>query len=215
MRDFQRLERVCIQPEVLLGGCCGDSPAPFQLIDTLPPSLKSLTLYGDEGLARNKTLSQQIQSILATTQFPRLGHLMLESTFDGIHCYTDPVDPPHADVEQACRRSGRKYESMPASLCKKGGIGSAYYRQVEENRLQMGQKLGKIRYAVREYLSRLRERAADHRDATVHPHELSLEDLDTYELPWEDLTAETLYPDTDNDMELDYEVSSSDYDSEI
>ena len=36
LRAFERLKSLRIQPEVLLGGCCGDDIATFRLRDTLP-----------------------------------------------------------------------------------------------------------------------------------------------------------------------------------
>ncbi|RYP65601.1 hypothetical protein DL769_006264 [Monosporascus sp. CRB-8-3] len=205
MQGFKRLKRLYIQPEVLLGGCCGDDLAPFHLRDTLPPNLESLTFYGDEGLALNKTLSRQLQDVMASTDFPRLGHFALEMTFGCINCYTDPADPPHDEVEQACRESGRKYETKHASFCTKGGIGRRYYRHVVEKRLQMIKKLEAVRFALTEYLSRLGESTNKDGDSTADRHELSSKDLDTYELPWDELTVAVLYPEEETDSEWDYE----------
>lgn len=48
LHSFKPLESLCIQPEVLLGGCCESLVAPFRLKDTKPSALESLTFYGDE-----------------------------------------------------------------------------------------------------------------------------------------------------------------------
>ncbi|KAF2174710.1 hypothetical protein K469DRAFT_771533 [Zopfia rhizophila CBS 207.26] len=127
MQGFKRLERLYIQPEVLLGGYCGDDLAPFRLRDTLPPNLKSLTVYGDEGMAQNKALGRQLQDVVTSTNFPRLSRVILEMTSDDIGCYTDPADPPHDEVERACRESGIEFETKHAFSLTKGGIGRRYY----------------------------------------------------------------------------------------
>jgi hypothetical protein len=114
IQHFTRLRRLCIQPEVLLGGCCGGSYAPFQLKDTLPPGLRSLTLYGEEGLVQNPTLSQQLRDVLNSTSFPLLDHIALESTYHGAGLYETNINPPHYDVERACKDNGRNYETGAA-----------------------------------------------------------------------------------------------------
>jgi hypothetical protein len=112
MRGFKRLQTLCIQPEVILGGCCKADYAPFQLRDTLPPNLRSLTLFGEEGLCRNKTLGRQIQDVLEGTDFTMLGHIALEAITDYVvGNFTDPADPPHDQVRRACQGTGRRYET--------------------------------------------------------------------------------------------------------
>jgi hypothetical protein len=123
MQGFKSLESLCIQPEVLLGGCCGDDWAPYPLRDTLPLNIKALTFYGVEGLSLNKTLAPQLKDVIMSTDFPRLGFVALEMTSEYIHCYLDPASPPHDAVEQACRERCIKYETKQASSCTKGGIG--------------------------------------------------------------------------------------------
>lgn len=205
MKAFKRLKSLQIQPEILLGGCCRDDLAPFHLKDTLPPCLESLIVYGDEGLALNKTLSRQLQNVLSSTDFPRLDNIALEATFDYIFCYTDPADPPHQEVEQSCRRRNRKYETKQATSCSKGGIGRRYYQHVKEERLRMLQKLQAVRFALTEYLIDLRESTGVEWNSAVNQPGLSLEDLDTYELPWDELTTEALFPDEESGSEWDDE----------
>jgi hypothetical protein len=155
MQGFKRLESLCIQPEVLLGGCCDDDLAPYHLRDTLPPNIKSLTFYDDEGLSLNKNLAPQLKDVIMSTNFPRLDYVALETTSECIRHYIDPANPPHDAVEQACRERGIKYETKQASSCTKGGVGHRYYRYAAQKRLQMSMKLDEARYALTAYLHRL------------------------------------------------------------
>ncbi|KAF4212729.1 hypothetical protein CNMCM5878_000814 [Aspergillus fumigatiaffinis] len=211
LKGFRRLESLCIQPEVLLGGCCGDDLAPYSLRDTLPPNIKTLTFYGDEGLSLNKNLAPQLKDVIMSTDFPRLGYVALEVTSEYIRHYIDPADPPHDAVEQACRERGIKYETKQASSCTKGGIESRYYRYVVQRRLQMLNKLEEVRYALTEYLYRLGKSTFKDEASTGDRPKLSFEDLDTYELPWDKLTSAVLYPKAESESEWHSDVSSSEY----
>jgi hypothetical protein len=199
MQGFKRLRSLCIQPEALLGGCCGDDYAPFHLRDTLPQSLESLTLYGDEGLSRNKTLGRQLRDVVADTEgFPLLSHVALEATSDKIQNYTDPADPPHDEVERACRESGRRYETLAASSCTKGGLGRPYYRERKEERDENNWMMSRVGRALVTHLTRLRREAGDAEGGSaavigIDRSGLSSEDLDTYELPWDELCPEEQY----------------------
>lgn len=217
LHAFRRLKSLRIQPEVLLGGCCGNDMAPFSLRDTLPPNLESLTIYGDEGLALNKSLGEQLQEVLTSTNFPGLNHVILEETFNDIRCYIDPAHPPHEEVKRVCRERGVHFETKRGHSLSKGGIGLRYYRYVKQMRLQMDAKLQKVRYAVSERLYRLSETmSAD----SSHQPELSSDDLDSYELPWDELTEEVLYPEATYEAERDSEewdldeLDSEDVDSQ-
>ncbi|KAL4864642.1 hypothetical protein BDV12DRAFT_200884 [Aspergillus spectabilis] len=209
MQGFKRLESLCIQPEVLLGGCYEDVLAPYQLKNILPPTLKSLTFYGDEGLALNKTLARQLQDVILSSDFPLLGYVALEMSFKHIHCYLDPTTPPHDAVEQACRARGIKYETKQASSCTKGGIGCRYYRDVAEKRLQISKKLAAVRYALTAHLYRLGESTFKASGSNGDRPELTSDNLDTYELPWDELTSEVLYPRAESESEWLSEVSVS------
>lgn len=191
--------------------------APFSLRDTLPPNLESLTIYGDEGLALNKSLGEQLQEVLTSTNFPGLNHVILEETFNDIRCYIDPAHPPHEEVKRVCRERGVHFETKRGHSLSKGGIGLRYYRYVKQMRLQMDAKLQKVRYAVSERLYRLSETmSAD----SSHQPELSSDDLDSYELPWDELTEEVLYPEATYEAERDSEewdldeLDSEDVDSQ-
>ncbi|KAI6080130.1 hypothetical protein F4821DRAFT_252239 [Hypoxylon rubiginosum] len=200
MQEFERLERLSIQPEVLLGGCCGDDVAPFQMRDTLPSSLKSLIFYGDEGLALNKTIGRQVRDVVTNTDFRRLRHVALEITFDYIGCYTNPADPPHVAVEQICQEMGVNYETIRALSCAKGGLGRRYYSYVKGKRLENVDKLETIRYALSQYLYKLRDPDYQGRE-DADPPQISLDDLDTYELPWDELTKKASYSDYSDDVD--------------
>ncbi|KAF4240503.1 hypothetical protein CNMCM8980_001152 [Aspergillus fumigatiaffinis] len=211
MQGFKRLETLCIQPEVLLGGCCDEDLAPYGLRDTLPPNLKSLTFYGDEGLSLNKNLAPQLKDVIMSTDFPRLAYIALEMTSEYIRHYIDPANPPHDAVEQACRERAIKYETRQASSCTKGGIGSQYYRYVAQKRLQMLKKLDEVRYALTAYLHRLGESTFKDEASTGDRPKLSFDDLDTYELPWDELTSAVLYPEAESESEWHSEGPSSEY----
>ncbi|KAF2814414.1 uncharacterized protein BDZ99DRAFT_237030 [Mytilinidion resinicola] len=132
LRAFTRLKSLCVQAEALLGGYCEDDLAPFRLKDTLPPNLESLTIYGDEGLSTNKTLGEQLQEVVRSADFPRLNRVVLETTSDGIDCYTYPAAPPHEEVERVCRERGVQFKTMKTSSLTRGGIGLRYYRYVKK-----------------------------------------------------------------------------------
>lgn len=204
MCGFKALKYLSIQPEVLLGGCCGDDLAPFNLKDTLPPQLESITLYGEEGLVDMEDLGAQLQDVIASTNFRSLGCIALEDTPKVRNRYFRYPVLPHWEVYQACRKSGKRYEERPHSSCTKGGLGRRYYRYVVEKREQMEEKLVDIRFAVREYLIRMGKSTHDDGDFPVGVDDLSSEDLDTYELPWDELTRDKLYGDVDADRFFDF-----------
>lgn len=185
---------------MLLGGCCGDDLAPFNLKDTLPPQLESVTLYGDEGLVSMESLGAQLLDVIASTNFRSLGCIALEDTSKVRKSFLHSPAPPHFEVYEACGKTGKRYEEIRPSSCTKGGRGRRYYRYVVEKRQQMEERLGDIRFAVGEYLQRMGRSTHDNGDFPVGPDDLSSEDLDTYELPWHELTRE----DVDADKFFDF-----------
>lgn len=64
-----------VQVELLFSGFCRDELAPYDLKDTLPPTLKSGILYVHEGYGKKKITRQ----IHGNTDFPRLSCLALEA----------------------------------------------------------------------------------------------------------------------------------------
>jgi hypothetical protein len=205
MQGFKQLEYLSIQPEVLIGGCCGDDIASFRLRDTLPSSLKSFTVYGEEGLATNKTIGQQLQDLVASTEFPRLKHIVLEEKCQHLYHYVDPVEPPHEKVEIACKEHGITFETKRDYSLSKGGFGGRYYSSEQKSRLRMAKKLETVRYALTEHLSRLRQVASAGARSAISRLELSSDDLDTYELLWDELTEEALYGKNKYTSQLDFD----------
>ncbi|EQL30390.1 hypothetical protein BDFG_07080 [Blastomyces dermatitidis ATCC 26199] len=118
-----------------------------------------------------------------------------------------PTQPTHRTRkwERACRERSIMYETKQASSCTKGGIGCRYYRQVEDKRLQMSSKLEAVRYAMTEYLYLLGKSTSKDEESTHGKPEFSSDSLDTYELPWDELTTAVLYPRDESELEWDFE----------
>lgn len=76
--EFTRLKHLCIQVEVILGGCCHAPVAPFRLRHTLPSSLESLTLYGEKGFEAGdiSDLPMQVMEVV-NGEFPALRLIIL------------------------------------------------------------------------------------------------------------------------------------------
>jgi hypothetical protein len=174
IRGFKSLKHLYIQPEVLLSRCCGDGLAPFNLKDTLPPQLESITLYGDEGLVNMESFGAQLQNMIASTNFRSLRCIALEDTSKVRNYYLHYPVPPHLEVYQACRKSSKRYKQKLPSSCTKGGIGRRYYRCVVEKRQQMEEKPGDISFAVGEYSKRMGKSTHDDGDFPVGLDDLSL-----------------------------------------
>ncbi|PKX88396.1 uncharacterized protein P174DRAFT_436247 [Aspergillus novofumigatus IBT 16806] len=94
-----------------------------------------------------------------------------------------------------------------ASLCTKGGIGSRYYQYVAQKRLHMSKKLEEVRYALTAYLHWLGESTRKDKTSTGDLPKLSFHDLDTYELPWDELSSAVLYPIAGSESEWQSDVS--------
>lgn len=201
MRGFKSLKHLYIQPEVVLGGCCGDGLAPFNLKDTLPPQLESVTFYGDEGLVQMESFEAQLQDVIASTDFRSLSCVALEDTSNVRNYYFKFQNPrtPHFGIYQACKESSKRYEQKLPSSCTKGGKGRRYYQYVVKKREQMEEKLGDVRFAVGEHLKRMGK--STHKDGLDN---FSSDDLDTYELPWDELTLSKLHEKVDADKLFDF-----------
>jgi hypothetical protein len=210
MRRFTRLRHLYIQPEVVLGGCCTGELAPFRLKDTLPPNLESLVLYGYEGLVFIKNLAQQLEEVVTSPDFPLLGDVALEMKVPrpGWYC-TRPTDSlPHHEVRRACREVGKKYETKDSLSFIKGGVGLPYYRHLELKRRRMATKLYWVGSALTKYISGLLPSSDSDGASTPEYWEPSVDDLDTYELPWDELIHKDLYlreePESDTDREIEW-----------
>ncbi|RMJ21576.1 hypothetical protein PHISP_07556 [Aspergillus sp. HF37] len=143
LRGLQRLKHLSIQAEMILGGCCDEPLAPFRLRDTLPSTLKSLTLYGDEGFRVIGDLAKQLIEVVDSGEFPDLNSIILEKT--KYVCDNSMVLVlSYAELQTACRENGVDFKIE------------------EHDRLSMG---GKIRDAWEEDMkkdARYRNKAVDH-----------------------------------------------------
>ena len=102
LSGFEQLETLSIQPEALLGGCCGAERAPFQLRDTLPPSLRSLTLYDlEETNDHYAALETQLIEVVGDKRYTFLRSIVLE---DELQSWWDPDESTcHTKtLKQAC-----------------------------------------------------------------------------------------------------------------
>lgn len=104
LRGFTRLRHLCIQVEVILGGCCDAPVAPFRLRDTLPSSLESLTLYGEEGFGVISDLPMQLMEIV-NGEFPALSLIVLEE-LEYLRDDNKDLKLPYQAVEKACQEKG-------------------------------------------------------------------------------------------------------------
>ena len=104
LSGFERLETLSIQPEALIGGCCGAERAPFQLKDTLPPSLSSLTLYNpEEANGVYAALPSQLIQVVGDKRYVFLRSIALE---DELQSWWDSESICHAEkLKQACKEA--------------------------------------------------------------------------------------------------------------
>lgn len=104
---------------MLLGGCCESPRAPFRLKDTLPSTLESLTVYGEEGFNVIDDLCVQLQEVLDCGIFPSLAAISLESMkvlFDN-----SDLKPPYQIVEHKCKARGILFRIEKSDQLRKGG----------------------------------------------------------------------------------------------
>ncbi|KAK5658485.1 hypothetical protein OQA88_1874 [Cercophora sp. LCS_1] len=191
LQGFKALQHLSVQTSTLLG-CCRDHIAPFLLKDTLPHSLKSLTLYSEEEMQRRDIVSL-LRDVFDDDSFPLLTRVALEEPFFAFK-YSDKIRP-HDEVKQLCEERGRKYETKKASYeagrsphATKGGLESQRYNDlVKIPRETTCYKMAAVRFALQRYLFWLRTTSkADGSDK--EKTKFSVEDLDTFELPWVGLT---------------------------
>jgi hypothetical protein len=137
---LKKLNRLSIQPETLLGGCFGDPMAPFCLRETLPPTLKDLTFYGDEGLLRNEGLGDQICKVVESPDFMRLKSIVLEDVSHLNHHRVDPIQLPYQKVKQACRERMIGYRKVKGKKLLKGGSSLPCFRKASVMRINKSDK---------------------------------------------------------------------------
>jgi hypothetical protein len=168
--SFRKLKHLAAQIEILLGGCCGEPRAPFRLKDTIPTSIESLTLYGDEGFTVHTDLAVQLKEIVTGSvddfTFPHLTSIALDDsdvlyTNDGIN-----INPVYLDLATACKTRGVKLR-IEETFNSIGSI-NCYHRLWGES-LYM-QEDGEARHSA---ASETRKRLRD-------PVELLLKDDDVY-----------------------------------
>ncbi|KAL2815974.1 hypothetical protein BJX63DRAFT_154126 [Aspergillus granulosus] len=119
---FRKLKHLAIQAEILLGGCCGEPRATFRLKDTLPSSIQSLILYGDEGFTIHTDLAAQLKELVTGNNFPFLSSILLD---DSHVLYTDDgisIKPAYQDLIDICKAQGIRIcvEESSSTL---GGVG--------------------------------------------------------------------------------------------
>lgn len=119
LRSFTNLKHLCIQVEMLLGGCCDSPLAPFRLKDTLPSTLQTLVLYGEEGYDIIHDLSLQVQE-LTSGDFPLLESITME--FQGPVCdLNGHMTPPYQDLKEKCKGKGINFSIGEIDEFRKGG----------------------------------------------------------------------------------------------
>jgi hypothetical protein len=99
--------------------------APFRLKDTLPPNLKSLTLYAGEALEQDQGVGWQLQDVLLGASFPCLEHIILQESFYFALGRSDGGTWPDI-IERACIGKGIRFELKRESQLSKGGYGLRY-----------------------------------------------------------------------------------------
>ena len=136
LRAFKRLNHLCIQPETLIGGCCGEPMAPFRLRDTLPLTLNNLTFYGADLLLRNESLGDQICEVLESSDFIQLTTVLLEDLSCVNICYEFPVHLTYSKVQRACGKRKVSYRKVNGNELRKGGSELPYFREALEMQME-------------------------------------------------------------------------------
>jgi hypothetical protein len=114
--------------------------ASFRLRDTLPPTLKNLTFYGDEGLLRNESLGDQICEVLESSDFIQLTSILLEDVSHLNRYYTPPNQLPYWKVKRACRERMVSYQEVEGKALLKGGSQLPCFRKAFKMRREREDK---------------------------------------------------------------------------
>lgn len=154
LSGFERLETLSIQPEALIGGCCGAERAPFQLKDTLPPSLRILTLYDtEEANGVYAALPSQLIQVVGDKRYAFLRSIALE---DESRSWWESESICHAKkVEQACKEAkvglhiyqgDTSHDERIACFPNMPGLERAifYHEESDFSKYRMGGKLRQI-----------------------------------------------------------------------
>jgi hypothetical protein len=130
LREFERLKKVCIQPEALLGGCFGEPKAPFRLKDTLPASIESLTFYGINGLILDLGLAEQFREILLSGDFTHLKSIVFEDVSEFVSCFIPSyVSRPSQAVKEICKEARVTFRERKGYHFLKGGKRLPWFMQ--------------------------------------------------------------------------------------
>lgn len=197
LRDFQCLEHLCIQPEVLLRACCSEEVARVGLEEVLPPTLQSLTLYGHKELAKNKTVEMQLRDIVTGEGFPFLDRIILEKSplsYGVVNPFVDPADPPYGVLKQVCEEHGIEFQTIRAPSHRKGEHGHYRFQPVLDRRMEMCE-LDETESVLHKHLTRL-GRPNGYVGFNEGRLRIILDSLDTFELPWDELTRNALHPES-------------------
>lgn len=121
MKGFKRLHSLCIQPEMLIGGCCGESFGPYRMADVLPPNLRSLTVYTVEGMITDMTPHSESQHLAMSTDYPHLTNFTLEWNMTGSVTRNKIISSVYEEVERTFERYGLELvKKYPSSLARGG-----------------------------------------------------------------------------------------------
>lgn len=123
--DFTSLEDLRINTDTLLGGCIGSPLAPFRLRDTLPETIKALTLYGEQGYLAVPDMPKQLQELLGE-DFPSLRSLTLEK-FDSITHGNGEMKDPYQKLGERCFDKGIVFRIEQGDQLSKGNMREALW----------------------------------------------------------------------------------------
>ncbi|KAL4927469.1 uncharacterized protein BDV17DRAFT_282561 [Aspergillus undulatus] len=147
LSSFSKLKHLHIQVEMLLGGCCGSPFASFRLKDTLPPTLETLMIYGEEGLGKIDISAQLHELISAKHLFPSLAAITLDDMTPPyileLHIQGEQqLIPAYRKLEQLCKDKGMVFRAEDATTAK-GGLTQIHETCVsrEPKKLRDRQKL--------------------------------------------------------------------------
>lgn len=117
LRAFPNLHHVRIQAEMLLGGCCGSPPAPFRLKDTLPSTLETLTLYGEEGFSIIPDMPLQLMELISGEDlFPYLTAIVLDDIAELYEDFSQELKPQYQILDHLCKDRGVDFWIKEATI---------------------------------------------------------------------------------------------------
>ncbi|KAK4442547.1 hypothetical protein QBC34DRAFT_499619 [Podospora aff. communis PSN243] len=185
MRAFKCLEHISMQPDTLVGLRPDGSSAHITLKDTLPRSLKSLTVYRSYSMFPDETLVSQLLDVIRSPDFPLLKRLAVE---DDPYCFVGNARVgyavfPHDDLEYECEKVGMTYEAKKSYDLANGGSAAEYYADTQDDCATWQDEWDRTNDSLTARLSRLREQQPlSRRKKDVFGRAvLRLDDIDTYD----------------------------------